>query len=80
MSVENLNAIELSDAELDTVAGGAITISNPAGYASDAGNDFFQKNLLVAQKTEAGPGGSATGSVVGLSEIFSQATQGIAVY
>ncbi|GJD19272.1 hypothetical protein RIVM261_042280 [Rivularia sp. IAM M-261] len=75
-----LNAIELSNDELDIVAGGlAISLDDIGGFASDASNTFSQKNLAVGQQTFAGPGGSFTGSVTNLQEIISTAGQAIAV-
>lgn len=79
MNELNLNAIELSDAELDTVAGGTIAIGDINSYASGALNTFFQKDLAVAQTTQAGPGGSTTVSVTKLSEVSSGAGQFIFV-
>ncbi|MCU0548043.1 MAG: CTB family bacteriocin [Leptolyngbya sp. Prado105] len=64
--LNEIKAIELSDNELDVVSGGAITIGDVQGYAQTAVNDFFQKNMTVAQQTFAGPNGSGTGSVVNL--------------
>lgn len=76
----NLTAVELSDAELDTVAGGlAVTIGDAQGYESLAGNNFAQKTLQIAQQTFAGPTGSGTASVFNLQEISSGAFQGIKV-
>ncbi|MCY6493879.1 CTB family bacteriocin [Leptolyngbya sp. GGD] len=76
----NINAVELSDNELDTVAGGlAIAIGDVQGYAQSAANDFFQKNLTVAQQTFAGPGGSGTASVTNLQAIGSSAGQSIVI-
>lgn len=75
----NTNAVEISIDELDTVAGGlAITLGNIGGFASDASNSFSQKNLAVGQQTLAGSGGSATGSITQLQNIFSNAGQAIA--
>ena len=77
--INNTNAIELSNDELDTVAGGlSISLGDVGGFASDASNSFSQKNLAVGQQTFAGPGGSYTGSVTNLQEIFSKAGQSIA--
>lgn len=74
------NAVELSFDELETVAGGlAISLGDIGGFASDASNSFSQKNLAVGQQTFASPGGSYTGSVTNLQEIFSTAGQAIAV-
>ena len=78
--IKNMVAVELSEQELDTVAGGlAVTLGDVKGYASDAANDFFQKDLTVAQETCAGPMGSSTGSVTNLKEIASSAGQGIVI-
>jgi hypothetical protein len=75
-----INAIELSNDELDTVAGGlAITLGDVGGFASDASNSYSLKQLQVGQQTFAGPGGSYTGSVTNLQEIYSTAGQAIAV-
>ena len=75
-----INAVELSNDELDTVAGGlAISLGDIGGFASNASNTFSQKNLTVGQQTFAGPGGSYTGSVTNLQEIISTAGQAIAV-
>ncbi|OKH51463.1 hypothetical protein NIES2101_17925 [Calothrix sp. HK-06] len=79
MQNEINNAVELSFDELDTVAGGlAISLGDIKGFASDASNSFSQKNLGVGQQTFAGPGGSYTGSVTSLQDIFSNAGQAIA--
>lgn len=75
-----INAIELSTDELDTVAGGlAITLGNVGGFASDASNSYSLKQLQVGQQTFADPNGSYTGSVTNLTDIFSNAGQAIAV-
>ncbi|MGF1961927.1 MAG: CTB family bacteriocin, partial [Aulosira sp. DedVER01a] len=49
MSVENQAAIELSEQELDVVAGGADILFDTTNFKSDT--------LLVAQNTQSGPGG-----------------------
>ncbi|OKH45750.1 hypothetical protein NIES2101_25880 [Calothrix sp. HK-06] len=75
-----LNAIELSNDELDTVAGGlAITLGDVGGFASDASNSYSLKQLQVGQQTFAGPTGSGTASVTNLTNIFSTAGQAIAI-
>jgi hypothetical protein len=74
------HATELSIDELDTVAGGlAITLGDVGGFASDASNSYSLKQLQVGQQTFAGPGGSYTGSVTNIQEIFSSSGQAIAV-
>ncbi|MGF1675881.1 MAG: CTB family bacteriocin [Rivularia sp. (in: cyanobacteria)] len=80
MNNDNMNAVELSDDELDIVNGGlAISFGDVQGFASDASNSFSQKNLVVGQQTFAGPNGSGTVSMTNVQEIFSSAGQGIAV-
>ncbi len=75
----NMNAIELSDDELDTVNGGlAISFGDVQGFASDASNSFSQKNLVVGQQTFAGPSGSGTASMTNFQDIFSTAGQALA--
>ena len=76
----NHTAVELSEQELDTVAGGlTISLGNGQGFTSDASNTFSQKNLTVGQQTFAGPSGSGTASMANLDEILSSAGQGIAI-
>ena len=78
--INNINAVELSEMELDTVAGGlAISFGDVQGFASDATNTFSQKNLTVGQQTFAGPGGSGTASFTNAQDIFSSAGQAIAI-
>ena len=79
-SIKNVVAVELSEQELDNVAGGlSIVLGDVKGYASEAANDFFQKDLVVAQTTTAGPNGSSTGSITSLKEIASSAGLNIAI-
>lgn len=74
------SAIELSETELETVAGGlSVTIGDIGGFSQTAANDFTQKNLALAQKTFAGPDGSGTASVFDLKLIGSSAGQTISV-
>ena len=78
--IKNTVAIELSEDELDTVAGGlSISLGDGQGFASDASNTFSQKNLKVGQQTFAGPNGSGTASLANLEDVFSSAAQGIAI-
>ena len=77
--INNINAVEISSDELDSVAGGlAISFGDVQGFASDATNTFSQKNLAVGQQTFAGPNGSGTISFTNAQEIFSSAGQAIA--
>lgn len=73
----NSSAIELTETELDSVAGGVIFIGDAKGYGQIAFNDFFQKNTMVAQQTFSGPDGSGTQSATTISETKSSAGQGI---
>ena len=78
--IKNTVAVELSEQELDTVAGGlSISLGDGQGFASDASNVFSQKNLAVGQQTFAGPHGSGTASMTNLQEISSSAAQGIGI-
>lgn len=75
-----INAIELSNDELDTVAGGlAISFGDIGGFASDASNTYSLKQLQIGQQTFAGSTGSGTASLTNLTEICSTAGQAIAV-
>ncbi|MBD2196885.1 MULTISPECIES: CTB family bacteriocin [Calothrix] len=79
-SIQNFDVVELSEQELDNVAGGlALVLGDVNGYASQANNDFFQKELVVAQQTTAGPNGSSTGSITSLKEIATNAGLNIAI-
>ncbi|MBD2202273.1 hypothetical protein H6G33_11620 [Calothrix sp. FACHB-1219] len=79
-TIKNIGAVELSEQELDNVAGGlALVLGDVNGYASQAGNTFFQKELVVAQQTTAGPNGSSTGSISSLKEISTSAGLNIAI-
>ncbi|MBD2202275.1 hypothetical protein H6G33_11630 [Calothrix sp. FACHB-1219] len=79
-SIKNIAVIELSEQELDNVAGGlALVLGDVEGYSSQAGNKFFQKELVVAQQTTAGPNGSSTGSITSLKEVASSAGLNIAI-
>jgi hypothetical protein len=78
--IKNAVAVELSEQELDNVAGGlSVALGDVGGYASEAGNDFFKKELLVAQQTSSGPNGSSTGSITSLKEISTSAGLNIAI-
>lgn len=71
-----INAVELSDLELDNVAGGfALSIGNGQNLALDTSSSFSQKILQVAQSTFSGPNGSGTTSLFNVSEIFTDASQ-----
>ena len=76
----NHTAVELSEQELDTVAGGlTISLGDGQQFASDASNGFTQKNLAVGQQTFAGPNGSGTASLTNLTDISSTANQGLGI-
>ncbi|AFY34450.1 CTB family bacteriocin [Calothrix sp. PCC 7507] len=69
MSVENQTAIELSEQELDVVAGGV-------DFLVDA-TRFNSNTLLVAQNTQSGPGGSSTTSTIARQVIDTSAIHNI---
>ena len=78
--IKNTIAVELSEDELDTVAGGlVISLGDGQGFASNASNSFIQEKLAVGQQTFAGPHGSGTASLTLLEKISSTAGQGIAI-
>lgn len=78
--INNQVAVELSDSELETIAGGlAITLGDINGFTSDASNTYSLKQLQVGQQTFADPGGSGTSSAAVLSQINSSAGQAISV-
>ncbi|MBD2358049.1 hypothetical protein H6G41_26135 [Tolypothrix sp. FACHB-123] len=78
--IKNVVAVELSEQELDNVAGGlSVVIGDAQGYASQATNGFYQKELVVAQQTSAGPNGSSTGSIAAIKEISTSAGLNIAI-
>ncbi|MBD2202272.1 hypothetical protein H6G33_11615 [Calothrix sp. FACHB-1219] len=79
-TIKNIGAVELSEQELDNVAGGlALVLGDVNGYASQATNGFSQKDLIIAQQTTAGPNGSSTGSITSLKEVASSAGLNIAI-
>ena len=71
-----INAVELSDLELDNVAGGlGISIGNGQNLSLDTNSSFSQKVFQVGQSTFSGPNGSSTTSLFNVSEIFTDASQ-----
>ncbi|QIR39726.1 hypothetical protein HCG51_25460 [Tolypothrix sp. PCC 7910] len=79
--IKKIAAIELSEDELDNVAGGFGGIAIGGGQNLDlfTNSSFQQKNLAVGQQTIAGPGGAGTTTLVNAQEIFSNAGQGLFV-
>ncbi|MFN6581520.1 MAG: CTB family bacteriocin [Aulosira sp. ZfuVER01] len=71
MSVENQAAIELSEQELDVVAGGADVLFDTTKFKSNT--------LLVEQNTQSGPNGSSTTSAVAQQKINTNAVHLIAL-
>ncbi len=75
-----LNAVELSDLELDTVAGGfSFSIGEGQSLSLGTNSSFSQKILQVGQSTFSGPTGSSTTSLFNVSEIFTDASQSFGV-
>lgn len=73
-------AIELSEDELDTVAGGfAISIGEGQNLAFSTFSNFSQKSTIVAQETFTGLGGSYTGSLIQMQEVTSSAGQSLVI-
>lgn len=78
--LSEIGAIELSEDELDTVAGGlALNLGDGQSFSSDAFSEYGKKTLIVGQSTSAGPEGATTASFTGLEEIFSKSGQSINV-
>ncbi|QIR39724.1 hypothetical protein HCG51_25450 [Tolypothrix sp. PCC 7910] len=79
--IKNIAAVELSEDELDNVAGGfgGIVIGGGQNLDLFTNSSFQQKNLAVGQQTIAGPGGAGTTTLVNAQEIFSNAGQGLFV-
>ncbi|MCU0569905.1 MAG: CTB family bacteriocin [Oculatellaceae cyanobacterium Prado106] len=71
-------AIELSEQELDTVAGG-LDLSNFKGLLSSETTGFKQRNIGAMTQTSSGPNGSTTGSVSFVEEIETFADQFLAL-
>ena len=71
-----LNAVELSDLELDAVAGGfSFSIGQGQSLSLGTNSSFSQKVLQVGQATVSGPGGSGTQTLVSAGSIFTDAGQ-----
>ncbi|BAZ39317.1 hypothetical protein NIES4101_52690 [Calothrix sp. NIES-4101] len=78
--ITNEFAVELSDSELDTVAGGfSLVIDNGQTLTNDSVSKFSQKDLLVAGGTFAGPGGAGNTFSVAAREIKSFSNQNLGV-
>ncbi|BAZ39320.1 hypothetical protein NIES4101_52720 [Calothrix sp. NIES-4101] len=78
--IQNQFAVELSDSELDTVAGGfSLVIGNGQSLTNDSVSKFSQKDLLVSGGTFAGPGGAGNTFGVAAREIYSFSNQNLGV-
>ncbi|BAY89351.1 MULTISPECIES: CTB family bacteriocin [unclassified Tolypothrix] len=78
--IKNIVAVELSEDELDNVAGGfGIILGDGQSLTLGTGATFQQKNLAVAQQTFAGPNGAGTTTLINAQEIFSDAGQVLTV-
>jgi hypothetical protein len=74
--IKNQMAIELSDSELDTVAGGfSLVLGNGQSLTNDSLSQFQQKTTIVSGGTVAGPGGAGTTFSAGLQDISSLSNQ-----
>jgi hypothetical protein len=74
--IKNQFAVELSEDELDTVAGGfALSIGNGQTLTNDSVSKFSQKDLLVTGGTFAGPNGAGNTFGVATREIYSGSGQ-----
>ncbi|MBD2240867.1 hypothetical protein H6G35_30500 [Aulosira sp. FACHB-113] len=78
--IKNIAAVEMSEDELDNVAGGfGIVLGGGQNLGLFTDSSFQQKNLAVGQQTVAGPGGAGTTSLVNAQDIISSAGQGLFV-
>ena len=69
-------AVELSEDELDTVAGGfSLVLGNGQSLTNDSLSQFQQKTTIVSGGTVAGPGGAGTTFSAGLQDISSLSNQ-----
>jgi hypothetical protein len=74
--IKNQFAVELSDSELDTVAGGlSLVLGNGQSLTNDSISQFSQKTLLVSGGTFAGPGGTGNTFNVAAQETTSSSGQ-----
>ncbi len=71
--IKNITAIELSEAELDNVAG---------GQSLDLGtlSTFEHKNVSLGQQTLAGPNGAGTSTLVSIDKTISAAGQYLSIF
>ena len=78
--IKNIDAIELSEDELDNVAGGfGISIGEGQNLALSTFSNFSQKSTTIAQETFTGFGGSYTTSFVHMQEITSSSGQSLVI-
>jgi len=79
--IKNIVAVELSESELDNVAGGfgGILPGNGQTLALGTFSSFDQKNTTVGQQTFSGLGGSYTATLVNVQEVHSQSGQTLIV-
>ncbi|MCU0548045.1 MAG: CTB family bacteriocin [Leptolyngbya sp. Prado105] len=79
MELKSNLIVELSETELDNVAGGlSVTIGDVGGFSQTSGNGFTQKGMTIAQQTFAGPNGSGTASAFDFKFIDTFAAQSLA--
>jgi hypothetical protein len=77
-TVTSIELTELSEHELDNVAGG-LSLNGVHKFASIAGNTFSKKTSMIEQGTFAGERGSGTFSSVGIQDVISTADQGMMI-
>jgi len=81
-TIVNSTAIELSDEELEVVAGGVVvggTVPAPTALALDTTN-FNQSTQLINQATQSGMGGSSTVSSIANQKTNTAALHAIALF
>lgn len=77
---QNAAIIELSEDELDNIAGGlSLNLGDIGNFAQSSSNFFEETNLGVQQGTFAGRDGSGTFSTVLFNQVKSGASQDISI-
>lgn len=80
LTIEESAMVELTEGDLDGVAGGSLSLGDLGGLFQSAGNFFSQENISLDQATFAGPGGAGTLSSLDYQKIDSGAFQTIGVF
>ncbi|BAY50280.1 hypothetical protein SAMD00079811_79090 (plasmid) [Scytonema sp. HK-05] len=72
------NQVEMSEQELDSVAGGLdVSLGNVGNFTQDSASNFKATNFEIQDFTTAGPGGASTGTAAELQQTQSNALNNI---